>query len=239
MQILELWRYPVSSVGGERLSGAALGPGGVPGDRQFAIVDDETSQPAAPEKIPKWRKLLLLSARSEGLDKPEVLFPDGAVFAIDDRRLHAAISGLVGFSVSVCRYPLPELSHFNMPVVENRYKPAPLHIVSQSSIDRLSDIVGAPIDARRFRPNLVVDGEDRSDFEENHWIGRTLKIGWVSCFVSEPTVRCGMTIVAQPDIEENAEVLRTLLRHNKRNFGAYCEVLNGGTVAVGDQAWVE
>jgi uncharacterized protein YcbX len=239
MRILELWRYPVSSVGGERLSVAGIGSRGVSGDRQFAIVDAETLQPAAPEKVPKWRKLLFLAARSEGLDRPIILFPDGTVVAIDDRRASAAISDLVGFPAAVCKYPLPELSHFDMSMAENRYKPAPLHIVSQSSIDRLSDIVGAPVDARRFRANLVVDGEDRYDFEENQWIGSTLKTSQVSFLVTEPTVRCGMTIVAQPEIEENADVLRTILRHNRRNFGAYCDVLTRGTVAVGDELLVD
>lgn len=239
MHIIELWRYPVSSVGGERLSSADIAPEGVPGDRQFSIVDAHTFKPAAPEKLPKWRKLLFLSAHSEGLDGPEIRFPDSTTYAVDDRRVHAALSDLVGFAASVCKYPLPELSHLDMPVTENRYKPAPLHIVSQSSIERLSDVVGAPIDARRFRANLVVDGEDRSDFEENQWIGCTLKTGAVSCLVTEPTVRCGMTIIAQPDIEENADVLRTLLRHNKRSFGAYCKVLTGGTVSIGDELLVD
>lgn len=239
MRILELWRYPVSSLGGERLSVATLDQRGIPGDRQFAIVDGETLQPAAPEKLPRWSKLLFLSARSEELDLPEIVFPDGLTRMVDDTHLNAALSDFLGFSASICKYERPELSGLRLPVAKNRYKPAPLHVVTQSSVDRLSDIVDAPVEATRFRPNILLDGEDHNDFEENSWVGRTLRIGGATCFVTEPTARCGMTIVAQPGIAENADVLRSILRFNKRNFGAYCDIRSEGRISVGDEASIE
>lgn len=239
MRILELWRYPISSIGGERLLSTHVGPAGVPRDRQFGIVDAETGQPAAPEKMPRWRKLLFLSSRAEGLPLPEILFPDGSRIAADDIRLNGALSSFLGFPTMICKYHHTELSHLEMSVAENRYKPAALHVVTQSSINRLSDLVGAPVEATRFRPNILLDGEDEIDFEENSWIGGTMRAGTLCCGVAEPTARCGMTIVAQPDMLENADILRAILRHNKRNFGAYLEVRNEGSIAVGDEASIQ
>jgi uncharacterized protein YcbX len=71
---------------------------------------------------------------------------------------------------------------------------------------------------------------------ENSWIGGTFRTGALVCGVTEPTARCGPTMVAQPGMPENADILRTILRHNKRNFGAYLEVRNEGSITVGDEA---
>jgi uncharacterized protein YcbX len=40
MEIEELWRYPVKSMGGKRLSEAAVGPLGIAGDRVVVVVRD-------------------------------------------------------------------------------------------------------------------------------------------------------------------------------------------------------
>ena len=39
MEVAELWRFPVKSVGGERLQRVTVGPGGLEGDRGWAIWD--------------------------------------------------------------------------------------------------------------------------------------------------------------------------------------------------------
>ena len=41
-----------------------------------------------------------------------------------------------------------------------------------------------------------------------------LRIGEPSCPGTEPTARCGITIVAYSDASENADVLRSILRVN-------------------------
>lgn len=239
MRVMELWRYPVSTLGGERLPELNVSPTGVAGDRMFVVVDAESREPASPEKVPRWRKLLFLSARSDGLELPEIEFPDGRRLSVNDNALNAALTDHVGFPAMLCKYARPALEHLDMPLGDNRYKPAPLHVVSQSSVDRLSDLVGAPVDARRFRANIIVDGEDRADFEENTWIGHALRIEKTSYAVTEPTKRCGLTMIAQPDILENADILRTILRSNQRNFGAYCEVPADGVITIGSHVSVD
>ncbi|WP_164844744.1 MOSC N-terminal beta barrel domain-containing protein [Brucella pituitosa] len=49
-RVREVWRYPVSSLGGETLASITVSPEGIAGDRRFALFDPETGLAAAPEK---------------------------------------------------------------------------------------------------------------------------------------------------------------------------------------------
>ena len=40
MWLSEIWRYPVKSMGGEKLTEAAIGEEGVPGDRVVHVEDE-------------------------------------------------------------------------------------------------------------------------------------------------------------------------------------------------------
>jgi hypothetical protein len=44
-----------------------------------------------------------------------------------------------------------------------------------------------------------------------------------------------MTFIGQPGLDEDPDILRTILRHNKRHLGIYCSVSSAGTITVGDQ----
>src|SRR5207249_11053633 len=124
----------------------------------------------------------------------------------------------------------------------------PLHLVTTASLARLGQLypdgnAGAPIPARRFRPNLVVE-VDGEAFVENEWAGRTLAIGsGLEVKVPAPTPRCVMTTLAQAELSADRGILQTLVRENRRNFfrlgqypslGVYGSPRAGGTMAVGD-----
>jgi uncharacterized protein len=95
----------------------------------------------------------------------------------------------------------------------------------------------------RFRPNLLLE-TDGDGFLENAWIGRRLALADVVLEVIGPTMRCGMTTLAQRDLPNDREILRTLARHNRVDFknagrfaclGVYASVVQPGCVAVGDR----
>jgi uncharacterized protein len=86
-RVIEIWRYPVSSVGGERISRAKLCPDGVDGDRQYGLIDAATGMPAVPEKDVRWRKALHLEASHVDGDFPVISFPDGRRCSLNDGSL--------------------------------------------------------------------------------------------------------------------------------------------------------
>jgi len=97
-------------------------------------------------------------------------------------------------------------------------------------------------DDRRFRSTVLLDC-DGDGFVEQNWVGRTLRIGDVEVSVTASTPRCVMVTLAQQDLRGDAEVLRTLARHNRVDvlggglfacLGVYASVVRGGRIATGD-----
>jgi uncharacterized protein YcbX len=86
-------------------------------------------------------------------------------------------------------------------MMEGRFSDyAALHLLTTATLARLSELrPESQFDARRFRPNLVVEtAEDQSGFIENDWVGRTVAIGDdVRLRVSDPTPRCSIPTLAQ------------------------------------------
>lgn len=237
-EVLELWRYPVSSIGGERVDRLDLSGKGVEGDRRFGLFDPATGLLAAPEKEPRWRPALFLSGRgpaSPGL-LPEIGFPDGHWSPVDDPDLNARLSDHFGFATAIGSYAGDtDGSGRPLPLLLNRYQPSALHLLTTSSLQHLAQIAGLDeADRRRFRPTLLIATEECGTFRESGWIGRALRVGEIGAHVVEGAKRCGMTLAAQPGLAEQPEILRNILRHNKRTLGVYCNITRLGSIKTGD-----
>jgi len=99
-------------------------------------------------------------------------------------------------------------------------------------------------DERRFRMNVVVETGD-DGFVENGWLGRTLELGGtVRLTVFIPDARCVMTTLAQDDLPQDNDILRTLAQHNRHDVGdgrlrpcagVYAIVEATGTTQQGDR----
>ncbi|RKE86575.1 MOSC N-terminal beta barrel domain-containing protein [Rhizobium sp. AG855] len=239
-RVVELWRYPVSSVGGQSLQQLEVTPTGIPGDRRFALFDPASGLAAAPEREPRWRPALFLEAlRDDSALLPQLRFPDGDSVWLDDSRLAARLEAHFGFAAGIGAYGgLDDGADMRFPIVSNRYAPAPLHLVTTASLRQLAAAANVPHpDHRRFRPSILIETDESEGFLENSWIGQDITIGSTPVSVTEPTRRCGMTMIAQPEIDEQPEILRGIMRHNARNLGVYATVGAPVTIAIGDRVY--
>lgn len=236
-RVREVWRYPVSSLGGEPLASIAVSPEGIEGDRRFGLFDPATGLAAAPERETRWRPALFITASQPPTGLPVLRFADDAEHALDDDALPDRLADHFGFPVTVGIFGAGD---YRFPVVSNRYKPAPLHLVTTASLQALAEVTGlAPLDIRRFRPSVVIETEDGEGFLENDWISHGIRIGDTDIRVTEASRRCGMTLVAQPGMVEEPDVLRGIMRHNKRNLGVYATPERIVTLSVGDPVYAE
>jgi uncharacterized protein YcbX len=120
----------------------------------------------------------------------------------------------------------------------------PISVLATSTLERLAELQpGSDFDVRRFRMNVIVDTPE-SGFVENGWVGRQLEIGpEVRLNVELPDPRCVMPSLAQPGLDSDREVLRTLAKHNRLDLGGmrypcagvYAVAESPGTVGRGEE----
>ena len=87
----------------------------------------------------------------------------------------------------------------------------PYLLISQASLDALNSRLQAPVEMRRFRPNLVVEGCEA--FAEDQW--QTLLMGDVQFRRVKPCGRCVIPSIDPDSAEKNPEVVRTLASFRK------------------------
>jgi uncharacterized protein YcbX len=102
--VVELWRYPVKSMAGDRLARARIGERGLVGDRAWALRDDVAGEIRGAKKFP-----VLLECAARYLDEPtsgriapaEITFPGGERLMSDDPRVSERLSALIGLRATL------------------------------------------------------------------------------------------------------------------------------------------
>ena len=120
----------------------------------------------------------------------------------------------------------------------------PLSVITTSTLNQLSQAKpDSNFDQRRFRMNIVIN-TSAYGFIENNWVGEALLLGdQVAVVITMADPRCVMTTLAQPGIEQDIDVLKTLVTHNRIQVGdagkypvagVYAAVTGAGEIQVGD-----
>ena len=142
------------------------------------------------------------------------------------------------------------ISHFDVAAFAppgRFYDLAALHVVTESTLARLRELAPeSEFDVRRYRPNVVL-ADTPPGFVENDWPGQEMTLGNdVRVAYTFQTMRCVMTTMAQGDLPEDRNTLRTVAKNNRIQIdkpevagkwacaGVYADVAAGGEVAVGD-----
>lgn len=237
-QVAALWRYPVKSLVGERLSGAHVDARGLDGDRLWSVRDPDgkLGSGKSTRRFRRMDGLLALSAEYDGA-VPVVRFPDGRTLRGDDPAVHAALSAHVGRPVSLAREQT--VSHFDE---------GPLHLVTTATLARLERARGEAVDPRRLRPNLVVStGADdhgtagREDgWVEDGWVGRRVRVGErLVLRIRDRMPRCVMVNLPQIGLGADRHLLAQITQANDGALGVVADVEQPGPVSLGDPLRLE
>lgn len=224
-RVSELWRYPVKSMLGEACVALSINVRGVEGDRRFAIRDVE-GKFGSGKNTRRFRKIegLFRFASFYSNEVPYIRLPSGEVLDGSEPTVHKLLSQYLGQSVVLAEEAA--VSHLDA---------GPVHIVTSASLGWLqAALPNAQVDARRFRPNLVVEVPGETPIEQL-WIGRRLRIGQdLELTVCAGAERCGMVAFAQSELCEEPSVLRHIAQSAGLCFGVYAEVVVPGTVRRSD-----
>ncbi|SNS57218.1 hypothetical protein SAMN06893096_105130 [Geodermatophilus pulveris] len=234
MRVAELWRYPVKSLQGERLAGAEVGPEGLAGDRRWALFDATTGLGLTARRVPD---LLFLTGRMRGDGTVAVVLPDGSVTSED-----AVLSERLGRPVTLrSATDAPGERHYENPFgvgEDGEYDwdtfagaRGAFHDSSRTRVSLVSTGTLGTWDRRRFRANVVLDGEG-----EDALVGQRVWLGGAGLDVVAQVPRCVMVTRPQPGgIGRDTGVLKAVHRERNGCLAIAALVSRPGPVAVGDE----
>ena len=235
MRVLELWRFPVKSLQGERLAEAAIDSLGIAGDRRWALFDRDTGLVLTARRVPE---LLFGSARLRDDGGVDVVLPDGTVTSDDDvlsgwldRRVELRAASAHPDVAPMYETPAdedePDLSEW----LQWEGAPGPFHDSPRIRLSLVSTGTLGTWDRRRFRANVVLDGAG-----EDQLRGQEADLGSVRLRFGVPIARCVMTTRPQPGgIPRDTSVLKTIHRERDGLLAVRAAVLEAGTVRTGDE----
>jgi uncharacterized protein YcbX len=257
--VAALYRYPVKGFTPEsRESLDVTEDGRIAGDRVLGFRFADT-----PEPDDAWGRKhgMLVLMNTPGIARLRLSFDDAAMRlrimhdgdVVADEALDAdgrrRITEAVGtFAAELEESPLaghPE--HLPLRLIgdgaTSRYQDRPDGYVTlhgRSSVAALGDALGEEIDERRFRSNVAVEGLEA--FEEQAWMGKTLRIGSLWFRVELPIRRCLATHANPETGERDQPVLTTLTRafdQDEPTLAVALVPLGSGTLRVGDELALE
>lgn len=247
-RVVELWRYPVKSMQGERVDSARLAGTGLEGDRRYALRHAESGRVLTAKRYGQ----LLEAAATTGADgSVSITVPSGASLGAEDPGTDEAISAWLGLPCRLARPETGDAPEFEMsfdaahpdqdvfawPCAEGTFLDlAAAHLLTTSSL-RAARALHPDGDwaVRRFRPTAVIDTGKVEGFTEDAWVGQTVGLGDAEVAVMMATVRCPMPSCPQPGgLARDLGVAAALRDHHDNNLGVYASVGRAGTVAEGD-----
>jgi len=235
-QIEALFRYPVKSMRGESLGSALLGWHGIEGDRRLALRRIEARGDFPWLSASKLPELILFTPqpradRAAQLPPTHVRTPDGAELPVLGDALAAEVGRRLGEPVHMM-----QLKH-------GVFDEASISVISSATIGRICALAGTSADVRRFRPNILVRPTNPIAFDEDRWIGGSLRFGDEAdaprLAVTQRDQRCAMVCFDPDDAASSPAVMRAAVEANDNHAGVYCAVTRTGRLIVGQNLYFD
>jgi len=225
-----IFRYPVKSMGGERLQAADLGWHGLEGDRRMAFrkVEDRTGFPwLSASRLPD---LLRFAPHRRDHGAPGVLpthvrTPEGEDLPVFGEDLAAEVGRRLEAPVQM------------MQLRQGIFDEASISVIATDTVGEICRLSGRSADVRRFRPNLLVRLLRLGPFLEDEWVGGVLSFGAgddaPAVTVTMRDIRCSIVNFDPDSAAPAPEVLKAVVRVHENTAGIYATVTRIGRLAVG------
>ncbi|MBO3464435.1 MOSC domain-containing protein [Aetokthonos hydrillicola Thurmond2011] len=259
IHVQQLFIYPVKGLSPQKCDRVLLQVGhGIPGDRTFALMyQEEDSLHHSCYDVPwmkkkhfitqnDWSALGALDSYYDAAINTLTVKRDGVELLVADTvspsgrdRIAAFFTGYLAaiHPTHAARHPERAPLQFVGEFGKTRYpdrEPAHISIVSQATINHLSELAGQTVDVRRFRPNIVLEGV--SAWEEFDWVGQEMQIGTARIAITARINRC-LNIHVNPETgEQDIALLSLLQKHFKHTqTGVVAKIITSGSMEIGDQ----
>ena len=229
-RVAQVNRYPVKSMRGEALDTIDVRWTGFDGDRQFAFhkTEEKSRFPWFTARI--FSEMVLFSARyhdpaSTKISGVSIALPEGGTCDVDAPELAARFSAAAGTDVGLIR------------VGRGNFDAMPVSVVGQGTLDAVGAAHGRPVEAIRFRPNIVIDAGHERD-----WLDKCLVFGDAGTGprlrVNKPIERCAFITIDPNTAARDPRLLRTVVENFNNEVGAYCVPERLGILSPGMKVWL-
>jgi uncharacterized protein YcbX len=205
LHVAGLWRYPVKTLAGERLSAALIGPDGIQGDRIVRVRGPEGVRTSR-----RQYRLLGLHGTLDPEGRPRI---DGHPW--NSPEALALVKGAAGADAWLEAWE--GLDRFDI---------LPLLVATDGAVAAFGR------DVRRLRPNIVIGGV--AGLSERDWPGAELHIGEAIVRLHSLRGRCHMTTVDPDTLQVDPAVLRDIVRRFGNQLALNADVIRAGTIRIGD-----
>lgn len=245
--VTTLCSYPVKGLSAAPQDAVQLEAGAFfPGDRLHAVENGPSGfDPAAPAYRPKTAFLMLMrDARLAALDsrydaesRVLALYLEGVEAVRGDLSTtegRAEVAAFLTFFMGEeARGALRILTAPDGFRFTDSLRSGFVSLLNLATVRDLTERMGVPVDPRRFRMNLHLDGWPAG--AELELVGRTLEIGSARLAVLKRTERCAAVNVNPDTAARDLNVVKGLARaYGHTDCGVYAKVVQAGRVAVGD-----
>ncbi|AFY85138.1 MOSC domain-containing protein [Oscillatoria acuminata] len=257
-QVQQLFSYPIKGLTPHPIQGVTLEENwGIRGDRAFALMFLDGSDPPPPTLVPwmskghfavqnDWPKLAklecfynaqtdCLTVRHQGV----TLLEAATETQLGRDRISAFFTGFLADAEPTPEARHPQHSTLQLVGVrsgETRYPDrAPVHIslMSQATLDDLSQSSGSLVDVRRFRPNILLAGI--APWEEFNGVGEEFYLGEAKIVITARIGRCANIEVDPDSGDRNLKLLSVLKnRYGHLQTGVLAKIITPGSVKIGD-----
>ncbi len=232
LKVTELFVHPIKSCAGNSVAAMDFDGVGPSGDRRWMVVDrdgrfvTQRTHPVLQSVTVKLRSDGLSVSRPGGEslviessleDRLEVVVWKDTVEAAD-----AGDAAAAWFS-ELLEEPVRLVEQTGRRAIDAEYSDGevgfadgfPVLLLGAGSVSQIANQAGISLDARRFRPNIVISGAE--PFAEDRW--RRVAIGDLVFDFVKPCTRCSMVNV-EPDTQQpGKEPLRSLANYRRFDSG--------------------
>lgn len=258
--VKQLFTYPIKGLTPQAMSEFALTAGhGIKGDRAFALMfADNMAAANIPAENAPWMSKKYFAVQNDWplLAALECHYAAETAVLTVNRQGVAVLSAETNTAAGRDRIgsffteylaeiqPTKEARHPQRAALhlagnssgETRYpdrEPVHISLLSQATLDELTEKAGTPIDVRRFRPNILLEGIPA--WAEFELIGKQFQLGNARIEVAARIGRC-VNIEVNPETGDRDISLLSLLQQEfgHAQTGVLAKVLSNGNVKIGD-----
>lgn len=254
-QVIYLFRYPIKSMGGEKLESSIITKKGFLGDRAYALIDTKTNKIVSAKNPKKWKDIFKYHSKyisepiEDNLLDVQITFPDKTIVNSTQKDVDTVLSSTFDGTLKLTSTPpkTVQLEEYYADIEEvskngiadetilegTFFDLGAIHIITTATLKKCEELYGeGDFNLDRFRPNILIDlDSDEIGFIENDWIGKEIHIGdEVILKVKRSCPRCVMTTLEQDSVKNDVNVLKTIIKNNEGNLGIYADVICGGCI---------